>query len=150
METTVGTQGSWQIAPSQAEAWGDPGAGGARELGSRGEDAAVRSLERRGWEVVERNWRCQLGEVDIVARDPDGQLALVEVKTRSCPQGAPDPMPELAVDDEKARRYVRLAGVYGQAHPEVGSVRFDVIAITATGDGHAHLRHISNAFCGGM
>ena len=91
METTVGTQGSWQIAPSQAETWGDPGAGGARELGSRGEDAAVRSLERRGWEVVERNWRCQLGEVDIVARDPDGQLALVEVKTRSRPQGAPDP-----------------------------------------------------------
>ena len=116
METTVGTQGSWQIAPSQAETWGDPGAGGAREP----EEELRRSV------------------------------VLVEVKTRSCPQGAPDPMPELAVDDEKARRYVRLAGVYGQAHPEVGSVRFDVIAITATGDGHAHLRHISNAFCGGM
>ena len=52
------------------------------ELGVRGEQAAARYLAARGWEILERNWRCPYGEADIVARDVDGTIVLVEVKTR--------------------------------------------------------------------
>ena len=49
------------------------------DIGVRGETAAVLSLMRRGWEIVCRNWRCELGEIDIIARDPDGKLVLVKM-----------------------------------------------------------------------
>ena len=52
------------------------------ELGRRGEQLAVDHLEARGMAVLERNWRCRLGEIDIVARDR-GDLVFIEVKTRS-------------------------------------------------------------------
>ena len=50
-------------------------------LGRYGEDLAVRYLRERGMEVLERNWRCEHGEVDVVARDGDC-LVICEVKTR--------------------------------------------------------------------
>ena len=53
----------------------------ARGLGSYGERMAVRYLTDRGLEVLDRNWRCDLGEIDIVARD-GGCLVVCEVKTR--------------------------------------------------------------------
>jgi len=52
-----------------------------KRLGERGEDAAVAFLERSGLTIVERNWRCSAGEVDIVALDGE-VLVLCEVKTR--------------------------------------------------------------------
>ena len=52
------------------------------ELGRRGEDAAARFLDRRGYEIVERNWTCAAGEADIIARDGDS-VGVVEGKTRS-------------------------------------------------------------------
>lgn len=55
--------------------------GQKRRLGSEGEDFAARYLERLGWRVLERNWRCRDGEIDIVAADGD-VLVIVEVKTR--------------------------------------------------------------------
>ena len=52
------------------------------EDGCRGEELAARELQRRGYEILERRWRCRLGEIDIVARDGE-TLVVVEVKTRS-------------------------------------------------------------------
>ena len=52
------------------------------ELGRHGEQLAVDHLEARGMQVLDRNWRCRLGEIDIVARD-GGETVFIEVKTRT-------------------------------------------------------------------
>lgn len=119
-----------------------------RELGMRGEDIAAAYLERHGWAVLERNWRCSFGEADIVARE-DGRgsdVVLLEVKTRLALGEPADVMPELSVDRAKRERYRMLALCYVVAHPEVETVRFDVIAINVVREGSARLRHLSGAF----
>ena len=81
-----------------------------KKLGDRGEDAAAAYLERSGMTVVERNWRCPTGEIDIVALEGE-TLVLCEVKTRrSTKKGTP----EDAVTPAKQRRYARLAAAYVQ------------------------------------
>ena len=118
----------------------------AREVGLQGECIAARYLVRRGMEVIAQNWRCRSGEVDIVAREGDGEVALVEVKTRLNLDGDPQSMPELAVDGAKQRRYRKIALVYLMGHPEVQRMRFDVIAININGDHNAKLRHLVGTF----
>lgn len=109
---------------------------------------AVDYLDRRGWDVLERNWRCCFGEVDIIAREEgdDEAVVLVEVKTRLALGGRADAMPELSVDSKKRRRYRMLALAYLVSHPEVDSIRFDVIALNVVGEEQARLRHLRGAF----
>jgi len=114
-----------------------------RELGIRGEDAASSYLERIGMTIVERNWRCPAGEVDIVALDGE-TLVLCEVKTRSTiGKGSP----EEAVTPTKQKRIGRIARTY-LAYAAVApcSVRFDVISIMLLGEDRALLRHHRAAF----
>ena len=114
-----------------------------KRLGERGEDAAVAFLERSGLTVVERNWRCSAGEVDIVALDGD-VLVLCEVKTR---RTAAKGTPEEAVTPAKQRRYAKLAAAYLQASSlEDVSVRFDVITLLVIAEDRALLRHYRGAF----
>ncbi len=115
----------------------------SKELGVRGERAAVRFLERRGYEIVDQNWRCNAGEVDIVARDQD-TIVFVEVKTRASIDAG---LPEEAIDDEKRRRYEMLAAHYLHGH-DTGEVpvRFDVIALLVVAPDRALVRHHINAF----
>ena len=119
-----------------------------RELGMKGEEMAAAYLERKGWYILDRNWRCEFGEVDIVARedDEDDTIVLVEVKTRLALGERGEGMPELAVDSKKRRRYKMLALAYIVKHPEADAVRFDVIAINVAPEGGAHLRHLFNAY----
>ena len=119
-----------------------------QELGARGEEVAARRLVDREWEVLERNWRCMHGEVDIVARDPEREdaVVLVEVKTRLAKGERDDVIPELAVDASKRRRYRMCALTYLFSHQDVTSVCFDVIAINVAPEGGAHLRHLFNAY----
>lgn len=114
-----------------------------RSLGARGEDAAAAFLEHSGWTVVERNWTCRAGEIDIVALD-DSELVLVEVKTRrSDSKGTP----EEAVGLAKQRRIVRLAREYvAQAGLSDIQIRFDVITLVVVSEDRAFLRHLRSAF----
>jgi putative endonuclease len=117
-----------------------------KKLGDRGEDAAAAYLERAGMTVVERNWRCPIGEIDIVALDGE-MLVLCEVKTRrSTRKGTP----EDAVTPAKQRRYARLAAAYAQ-HAGVADavVRFDVISLLVISEDRALLRHHRAAFVPG-
>jgi putative endonuclease len=87
------------------------------EMGRRGEDAAAAYLERCGMALEARNWRCALGEIDIVARDGT-VLVLCEVKTRRSEKAG---SPEEAVSSAKRRKLLRLAEAYlaneiGRAH----------------------------------
>lgn len=114
-----------------------------KKLGERGEDAAVAFLERSGLTIVERNWRCQVGEIDIVALDGD-TLVLCEVKTRrTVAKGSP----EDAITPTKRRRYAKLAAAYVQsAGIEPVTVRFDVITLLVIAEDRALLRHYRAAF----
>ncbi|RNM38150.1 YraN family protein [Eggerthella sinensis] len=113
------------------------------DLGRRGEDAAARFLDRRGYEIVERNWTCAAGEADIVARDEE-TVVFVEVKTRSsCERG----LPSEAVDAEKRERYERIAALFLQGYDVVDvPVRFDIISLVVIGPDRAMIRHHINAF----
>ena len=113
------------------------------EIGARGESAAAAYLERTGMQIVERNWRCQRGEIDIVALDGDA-LVLCEVKTRTTPAKG---TPEEAVSPAKQRKLVRLAEAYiTSAGVEPCTVRFDVVSIRVLSDDRALLRHHRAAF----
>ena len=95
--------------------------------GRWGEDAAAAWYERRGYTVVARNWRCPLGEIDLVVRR--GRLVVVcEVKARRSDAYGPA---AAAVGPAKQRRLRRLAAEWLAASGTFGvEVRFDVAAIT--------------------
>lgn len=114
-----------------------------KELGKRGEEAATRYLERRGYNILARNWTCEHGEADIIAQD-ESALVFVEVKTRAnCDYG----MPEEAVTPEKRNRYERIACAFLREYP--GSdipIRFDVIGLLVVDQNRALIKHHINAF----
>lgn len=122
-------------------------------VGRLGEDLADAHLRRLGWQVVERNWRCAEGELDIVAREPLGSgrsaLVFVEVKYRSG-SGWGDPLE--AVTAAKVRRLGSLAQLWlreqrarGSA-PSADELRVDAIGVLRRpGGGHtiSHARGIT-------
>lgn len=114
-----------------------------RDLGMRGESAAAAFLERRGYDILERNWTCNWGEADIIARD-DENLVFVEVKTRrDCDKG----MPEEAVNAAKRERYEKIAIAFLRDCEIVDvSVRFDVVSIVVIANDRALIRHHIGAF----
>ena len=113
------------------------------ELGKRGEEAAACFLERREYEILDRNWKCIAGEADIVALQDD-TLCFIEVKTRKDAQKG---FPSEAVDTRKRSRYERIAACYLKDHDYADvRVRFDIIAILVLGEDRAFLSHHLNAF----
>jgi putative endonuclease len=105
------------------------------EVGATGEDRAVAHLVRNGMRIVERNYRCRLGELDIVARDGD-VLVFVEVRSRRNDEFG---SALEAVHWQKRRKVARIAMVYLAARkPRFSCARFDVIAIT--GDELVHIK----------
>ncbi len=115
-----------------------------KELGRHGERVAAYFLRRQDYEILERNWVCRYGEADIIARDEDGTLVFVEVKTRRTIETG---LPEEAVNAQKQSRYERIAMSYLMLHDEEEyQVRFDVIAICVTRKDRAFLRHHIGCF----
>lgn len=111
-------------------------------LGDRGENAAARYLRNQGYKIIVRNYRCSVGEVDIIARDRD-TLVFVEVKTRV----SDEPMPEDQVNGDKQHQISKVAkyylGRYGVPQPPV---RFDVVAIVWPTGRSPQIRHTPAAF----
>lgn len=113
----------------------------AAQIGRDGESAAASHLSRQGLQILERNWSCKAGEIDIICRHRDVWI-FVEVKTSHKLGIAP---PEARVNWEKRRRLRKLARYYlGQRHETV-PVRFDVIAVWWE-DNEVKIRHFENAF----
>ncbi|MCL6612557.1 MAG: YraN family protein [Peptococcaceae bacterium] len=113
-------------------------------LGRSGEDAAVRYLRKKGLRVLERNFRCKLGELDVVAREGPC-LVFVEVRTVA---GTAFGTAQESVDVKKMRKVRQVAAYYIQSRKAVEMpVRFDVVAVTMNPDGHVRkIEHIVNAF----
>src|SRR5579863_644370 len=95
-------------------------------LGRRGEEIAARHLRRCGYRILERNFHAAGAEIDLVAADRE-TFVFVEVKTRSSAEfGAPTE----AVDERKAERIHRAAGIYlRRIHAGQRPARFDIVAI---------------------
>jgi len=79
------------------------------ELGALGEQVAVEHLRALGLQILQRNWRCRYGELDVIAADGDDTVVFVEVKTRT---GDGFGGLEQAVTPRKLRRIRRLAGIW--------------------------------------
>ena len=97
-----------------------------KELGKRGEEVALRFLKKRRYRIIEKNYVCKLGEMDIIAKEKD-TLAFIEVKTRTSTAFGP---PQLAVNLSKQRQLSKVALNYlKEKHLEDVKARFDVVAI---------------------
>jgi putative endonuclease len=109
------------------------------ELGRQGEQIAAEYLQQRGFRILDRNWRCAEGEIDIVAVDRR-VLVACEVKTRS---GIGYGMPVEAVTRQKRRRLRRLAVQWVVAHGVLfDEVRVDVVGVLANPSDGFTIEHI--------
>jgi putative endonuclease len=112
------------------------------DLGKLGEDLAVKKIKQLGYQYITRNYRCALGEIDLIARDGDC-LVFLEIKTR---KGRPIGYSKEAIDHRKRRQISKVALTYMKAHHCVDiRSRFDVIAISIM-NGKAEIEVITNAF----
>jgi len=116
-----------------------------KDIGYRGEDLAAEFLKNEGYRVLERNYRFERNEVDLVCLDPDkgGELVFVEVKTRSGSGFGP---PEASVTDEKKRSLIEVSRAYlHERQLEGAPSRFDVVGIVLA-EGEPEIEHHENAF----
>jgi putative endonuclease len=108
-------------------------------VGRYGEDLAARYLTEHGFAVLERNWRCELGEIDIVARDGD-TLVVCEVKTR---RGLNYGSPLESITYRKLTTLRGLAGRWLREHSmRPPQVRIDVIAVLVPHGGQPTVDHV--------
>ena len=110
-------------------------------IGALGEDLAVEHLRAQGLQVLDRNWRCRYGELDVIAVDPAARtVVFVEVKTRTTDQfgGVAE-----AVTPQKVRRLRRLAGLWlaGQEQ-RWAAVRIDVVGIRLGRRAEPEITHV--------
>jgi putative endonuclease len=112
-------------------------------LGRYGERVAARCLSDAGFEVLDTNWRCARGEIDIVARD-GAVLVICEVKTRSSTAFGD---PAEAVGLVKSNRLRGLGLQWLADHPgQWEAIRFDVVAVLKRQHAPAQVRHLRGAF----
>ncbi|WP_227980835.1 YraN family protein [Nocardia spumae] len=112
-------------------------------LGAHGEDLAARFLRGAGIRIVERNWRCRYGELDLIVEE-SGTTAFVEVKTRS---GVGFGTPAESVTFAKQQRIRRLALLWltEQSGPWL-RIRFDVVSVLVLPGRQPRIEHIRAAF----
>ena len=112
------------------------------KLSAWGEEKAAAYLEERGYQILDRNYRCRIGELDLVAREGD-YLVIVEVKTR---QSLNYGLPCESINATKQRHIRRTAQWYvidkGFSEP---NLRLDVVEILRM-NGTTYVHHIENAF----
>lgn len=124
-----------------------------QRIGAHGESIAAEHLQEKGYRILERNYRYERAEVDLVCFEPaddpkeGGAIVFVEVKTRS---GLDFGAPEEAVTDEKKRNIIRAAEAYLYEHRLAESAaRFDVVGIVLRQGESPAVRHFEDAFWAG-
>jgi putative endonuclease len=111
------------------------------ELGQNGEKIAIEYLRKKGYNILETNWRFGSDEIDIIAKDKDF-LVIIEVKTRSTNVFGE---PEIAVTKQKQKFLIRAAQNYIIKNNINDETRFDIIAIVIN-QGKVNIHHIEDAF----
>jgi putative endonuclease len=114
-----------------------------QKLGQAGEETARRFLKGSGYQILARNFRCPVGEIDLICREAKS-IVFVEVKTRSDDALAD---PETNINPSKQRRMERAAKVWLSEHrwPDC-AYRFDAVSVIMPLVGEARVRHIREAF----
>ena len=117
------------------------------QLGRLGEQLAAEHLTRRGFEIVERNYRTRWGELDIVAYD-GRTLAFCEVKTRRLTASGRDPLESVhSLKRSKVRKMAARWLIERTDRPYADNVRFDAIGVTLDSSGRlVSLQHLEGAF----
>lgn len=121
------------------------GGGDARLLGKWGERLTAETLRKKGWRILETNYRCRMGEIDLIA-EKGGYLAFVEVKLRKNDRFG---RAGEAVTSEKQRKLRAAAELYLMENPTKLQPRFDVAEIYAPqgmNTAKPHISFIENAF----
>lgn len=108
-------------------------------LGEKYENLAIYHLKQQKYKILDRNFSCPVGEIDIIAKDKDGYVVFIEVKYRATAMFG---RPAEAVTPNKIRHIRNTAQVYLKSHGLLGrNIRFDIIEII-----DEEIRHIKNAF----
>jgi putative endonuclease len=111
------------------------------DLGKRGEEIAAGYLEKKGYRIIEKNWRQWRNEIDVVAMDGK-YLVIIEVKTR---QSDFFGEPEMAVTRDKQKALIRAANAYVRNKNVQCEVRFDILSVIITKTAE-RIHHIEDAF----
>ena len=111
------------------------------ELGKKGEQLAVDYLLKNNYKIIERNYRFDKAEVDIIAKQKD-TLAIIEVKTRSSLDFGD---PQDFVKPKQIQRLVKAVDEYVTENDLDVEIRFDIIAIVKSGNSY-DIEHLENAF----
>ena len=112
------------------------------ELGELGEQLAVDLLVKKGYKIIERNWRYLKAEIDIIAQKEPETLVIVEVKTRS---NSFIGNPEEFVTPKKIKLLVKAANEYVVSRKLDVEVRFDIIAVVKNSK-YEKIEHLKDAF----
>ena len=114
-------------------------------IGQKGEEIAAKIMRKKGFRVVDTNWKCGHLEIDVIAVNKK-EIAFVEVKTRTT--SFADKRPEEYVDEVKRRRISAAANAYIKQHQVCLTPRFDIIGITMDPDTYTIVEttHIEDAF----
>jgi putative endonuclease len=111
-------------------------------MGKYGEDLSAKYLQDRGYQIIERNWRCNLGEIDLIAKEGN-RIIFVEVKTRN---GSGYGHPFEAITALKVSRMRKLAAQWCAENKSAGSkVRLDAIAVLIQ-NGKVAIEHLKQVF----
>lgn len=116
------------------------------QIGNLGEEVAVDFLKKRGYTILERNWRFSRAEIDIICKFGD-ILVFVEVKARSYDFYG---TPEAFVDDKKETLLADAANEYMKQVNHEWEFRFDIIGIVFQSKSAYTIKHIEDAFFGGI
>ncbi len=111
------------------------------KLGQRGEDLAAVYLQKKGYKIIQRNYKTQIGEIDIIARDRD-VLVFIEVKTRESLEYG---QPFESVNKNKRRKIANVAMLYLKRLKDIPPCRFDVVSVYYE-QGRAEFNLIQDAF----
>lgn len=114
-----------------------------KQIGSLGEVAAQDYLLTKGYSLVEKNFRVKQGELDIIAMDPVGCMAIIEVKTNTSKNAG---TPESWVTPKKIHQINKVAKIYIALRARhIKNIRFDVISVDIS-RGNCVIKHFENAF----
>jgi len=112
-----------------------------KQKGDKGEELAAQFLEKKGYKIINRNWRFFHKELDLVAKH-NNELIIIEVKTRMAGSLIP---PHEAVNKKKQRFIIDAANSYIEKHNVNLDVRFDIVTVVYNGN-NIEIEHIENAF----
>jgi len=117
----------------------------AIDRGKFGEDKAVEYLESKGYKIIERNYKCRFGEIDVIARDGN-EFVFVEVRT-FCNGNLVEPVESVFRD--KRKRLLYMVERYINERDIEGECRIDLVGINLERDGEVKkIKHIEDAFWG--